>query len=226
MMRWLTDCRGVALPSLDTLITSPPPAIPTNPKQYTNDPLVPVSGVATNHIYSRLGFKYVPPVVLARREVLRRLLKAQRRLPHDFTIVVLDGWRSRMFQRELFEHYRALATDCTGYVADPDSAAGTPPHVTGGAFDITLAWRAEALGLGTDYDEFSPLAAPQAFEDDDSHPVVRDLRRMLSNALAAEGFVCDPLEWWHWSFGDAYWATRNSADEAMFGEIEPEPGLL
>ncbi|BDR54317.1 hypothetical protein KIMH_04280 [Bombiscardovia apis] len=30
-------------------------------------------------------------------------------------------------------------------------------------------------------------------------------RKLLADAMSAAGFVNYPSEWWHWSYGDAYW---------------------
>lgn len=40
---------------------------------------------------------------------------------------------------------------------------------------------------------------------------------MLSAALTAGGLVNYPTEWWHWSFGDRYWALATEADHAVYG---------
>lgn len=45
-------------------------------------------------------------------------------------------------------------------------------------------------------------------------------RRMLSGALTAVGLVNYPTEWWHWSFGDRYWALATEADHAVYGPRE------
>ncbi len=36
-------------------------------------------------------------------------------------------------------------------------------------------------------------------------------RDILTRALSAAGLVNYPTEWWHWSFGDCYWALATQA---------------
>jgi D-alanyl-D-alanine dipeptidase len=40
--------------------------------------------------------------------------------------------------------------------------------------------------------------------------------------MTEAGFVNYPLEWWHWSYGDKYWA-RVSAATAVYGDVAEEP---
>lgn len=43
---------------------------------------------------------------------------------------------------------------------------------------------------------------------------------MLNAALTAAGLVNYPTEWWHWSYGDRYWALATGADHALYGPKE------
>jgi len=38
--------------------------------------------------------------------------------------------------------------------------------------------------------------------------------------MEAAGFVNYPTEWWHWSFGDRYWAFCAGEHEAIYGACE------
>ncbi len=37
-------------------------------------------------------------------------------------------------------------------------------------------------------------------------------RKILINCLERAGFINYPTEWWHWSYGDCYWAFMNNCD--------------
>lgn len=157
-------------------------------------------------MYRELGLVHAQGPPLVRAGLLDRLVRASAGLPDGYDLLVLDGWRSVDLQREVREHYaEASGGDVGAYVADPDGVAD-PPHTTGGAVDLTLAWQGHGLALGTDYDDFSVRAHPHALED--GGPPSRDaaLRRLLHQALTGVGLVVHPLEWWHWSYGDAVWA--------------------
>jgi zinc D-Ala-D-Ala dipeptidase len=53
-----------------------------------------------------------------------------------------------------------------------------------------------------------------------AHPVADDARRhrdILAQAMDAAGFINYPQEWWHWSYGDRYWAFQTSAEATLYG---------
>ena len=37
--------------------------------------------------------------------------------------------------------------------------------------------------------------------------------------LGVVGLVNYPTEWWHWSYGDRYWALISGADAALYGPV-------
>jgi zinc D-Ala-D-Ala dipeptidase len=223
-MKWLIDCANLAIPPQRELpILRAPRALHTGiPVKDNEEPLVPLAGAIRLHpVYSWLGFKHVPAVPRVRAGVLERLRRASGRLPADFELVVIDGHRLRAFQVELLTYYRAesaQALSTARYIADPYSDAVAPPHTTGGAVDLTLGWRGAVLGLGTDFDAFCAESAPAALENA-AGGTARDLRRLLATVLQAEGMVPLDTEWWHWSYGDQYWASVTAAPVAVYGEI-------
>ena len=118
----------------------------------------------------------------------------------------------------LREDLATASTSPAGFVSDPWSNAPVPPHTTGGAVDLTRGWRGAVLGLGTDFDAFLPDSAPAALEGE-AGSIARDLRRLLASLLHAEGMTVIGSEWWHWSYGDQYWAARTGAPAAISDEI-------
>lgn len=226
-MKWLIDCNDLAVPAAGDL-----PSIRATEWvgadiviSEIGEPLVLVAGELRVHpVYSWLGFDHVPPDIRVRSGVLDRLVRASRYLPADFDIVVIDAHRTRAFQAELLAYYQAHSEQSladSGYVSDPYSRARVPPHATGGAVDLTLGWRGAVLGLGTDFDSFSSLAAPAALEDGGPGKA-RDLRRLLASVLSPQGMVPIDTEWWHWSYGDQFWADATGHATAVYGEILPE----
>jgi D-alanyl-D-alanine dipeptidase len=191
-----------------------PPAF-RHPSADTGEPLTAVTAVDTFDAYGALNI--LPPRTLrVRASVEQRLADAQALLPKGFQLIVLDGWRSLAEQATLIEHYAAAGAE---YVASIDSNSMRPPHVTGGAVDVTLAYRGKPLALGTDYDSFNPSAHLCAFESIDG--IVRRLRRVLASAMLGGGFAPYPYEWWHWSFGDDVWAQFTQHGAVLY-EVIPE----
>jgi len=82
-----------------------------------------------------------------------------------------------------------------GYIADHSG------HSRGATIDLTLAdcrhGRCQPLDMGTDFDLFDPRANTDSPE---VTPAQRANRQRLVRAMAAEGFVNYPMEWWHFTF--------------------------
>ncbi|MFC8276353.1 M15 family metallopeptidase [Streptomyces sp. NPDC057271] len=103
-----------------------------------------------------------------------------------------------------------------GHQADPADA----PHASGAAADLTLCTvEGAALWMGSaPLDTRSPrrhTAAP------DVDPVAAENRRHLRNAMTRAGFINYPAAWWHWSYGDGYWAWVRGARSAGYGPARP-----
>ena len=70
--------------------------------------------------------------------------------------------------------------------------------------------------MGTAFDAFTPLAATAALEGEDC-PVAAN-RRLLYTAMTAVGFTNYPEEWWHYDYGDLFWAAMTGKD-ALYASI-------
>lgn len=182
----------------------PPIALPTSrqPCLGLDDAVEVVEGLETLDAYDALGILQARSLRL-RTEVARRIRLAQSKLPAGYRLVVLDGWRRQSEQRALLDHYSRLGPT-ESFVAALSADAMRPPHTTGGAVDLTLAWEARPLALGTDFDAFTDLAHLHAFEGVDGRE--RRLRRLLAAVMSTAGFSPYESEWWHWSYGDDVWA--------------------
>jgi len=223
-MKWLVDSSDVAVnlpPQSPVLMADRRTSAPEIRIEECGEQLVEVSDrLLTYWVYSWLGFSHLPPKLVLREGVIERLVSANELLPEEFELVVIDGWRPREFQKELLRYYEDIyKIDVRGFVSEPDTKA-VPPHTTGGAVDLTLAWRGAPLGLGTDFDAFTAAAASDAMESEEGHdPMVRNLRRLLGRVLRQAGLVPYPLEWWHWSYGDQLWAATQKMPCAAYGEM-------
>ena len=103
------------------------------------------------------------------------------------------------------------------YVSPPEIA----PHSAGAAIDLTLCGSdGTELDLGTPVNASPEQSAGACYTH---HPSVggeaRRNRATLSGALRAAGLVNYPTEWWHWSYGDRYWAMTASAPCAIYGAV-------
>lgn len=155
--------------------------------------------------YRRAGWQSAVPDCWLRRSVAERLGRVADDLPERWGLAVFDGWRPFDLQVEL---YRAAYTDPNlppGFFAEPDDdLLRPPPHLSGGAVDLTLTVDGIPLGPGTDFDDLTPLARTAALEHQPGPN--RDVRRFLNQVMASKGFVVFDGEWWHFEYGTRRWA--------------------
>ncbi len=165
-----------------------------------------------------------------RAGVLDRLRVAQAALPDGLHLLIVEGYRPMALQRAYFAEYIAelqelhpdrSADDVAGlasrYIAPPEVA----PHPAGAAVDLTLCTTEGAeLDLGTAVNASPEVSSGGCYSA--SPNVVgtaRANRDLLAGVLTASGLVNYPTEWWHWSYGDRYWAHATGASHARYAAV-------
>ncbi len=197
----------------------------------SEEPLVPASPCPhwiTWPVYYKQGLAGALPEVWLRQGVYDRLLLAARALPGEVQLVLLDGWRPKSVQMQLFEDIRQqVALDNPGleaaeveritlqFAARPSDDRQSPsPHITGGSVDVTLADReGRMLDMGSRFDEPSERSWTAA----DVGAAQRQRRRMLADAMGQAGFTNLPSEWWHFDYGNWVWAWYSDQPAALYG---------
>ena len=101
------------------------------------------------------------------------------------------------------------------FVSPPlwDKTAG-PVHTTGGAIDLTIVDKnGNELDMGTGFDCFKDTANTNYFELNNINEEVKNNRRLLYTVMTEAGFTNLPTEWWHFDYGNKFWAfyTKNDA---------------
>lgn len=217
---FLQSPKGIILPAQPPIQVYPEGVNPrtVNVGESTN-PMVNINDkINVKNVYNDFDLTYRESLML-REEVLHKLLQAEANLPHGYSFTILDGYRNRIFQLELLTYYTNLYPELKeGYVSDPQDGNLVPPHTTGGAVDLTLAFEGQPLALGTDYDSFDEKAWIDALERESPESVENNLRRLMYKVLTAEGFAPYPLEWWHWSYGDQWWAAFYNKPSSLYPE--------
>ena len=166
----------------------------------------------------------------ARRGVAARLATADEALPPGVRLFVVEAFRSPQSQLAIHATYSAqlrrarpaatadeIAELASRYVAPLEVA----PHVAGAAVDVTLIDDAgRELPMGTAVDA-TPEESDGActFDAPAIGAEARANRMILAAALGGAGLVNYPTEWWHWSFGDRYWAYVTGIDHAVYGPV-------
>jgi zinc D-Ala-D-Ala dipeptidase len=203
------------------------PGVATLPIQECGEPLVDLRDTEAIRLDARLAdergaFAHV------RLSVADRLTAAQCELPRGLRLLIVEGYRPQSLQEEYFTSSMCriaranpnwprhrVYTEAATYVAPPDVA----PHVTGGAVDLTLCTvDGVEVAMGTELNATPPEHGTECFT---ASPQIdaeaRHNRALLIDAMTAAGFVNYPSEWWHWSYGDRYWAFATSAIHAHYG---------
>ncbi len=144
------------------------------------------------------------------------------------TFRITDAFRPIALQRKYYHEIRnklimdgfegdELKQRVAWVIADPDLI---PPHVTGAAVDLTLAFveTGKDLNMSTQVDDV---------ENDKIymwHPELtleeKQNRMLLYEVLTSAGFVSCAGEWWHFSFGDQEWAWRTGNEYAVYGIVQ------
>jgi zinc D-Ala-D-Ala dipeptidase len=163
----------------------------------------------------------------ARETVADRLAVADTFLPVGVRLHVVEGLRPVESQQEIWDRYRAelerlhpgMSPDEVHVLASRFvSPIEVAPHVAGAAVDLTLMGAHGPLDLGTPVDA-TPEQSNGAcfFAATNITREARTNRALLADVLTSAGLVNYPTEWWHWSYGDRYWAFLENHPTALYG---------
>ncbi|MFL6155806.1 MAG: M15 family metallopeptidase, partial [Marmoricola sp.] len=165
---------------------------------------------------------------LVRAGLASRLADASALLPAGISLRVVEGHRTVADQQTTIARYSAeicllhpgiSATDLARLTSRFVSPVAVAPHVAGAAVDLTLVDACgEDLDLGTAIDATPEQSGGRCYSGSDAISAdARANRDLLAGALTAAGLVNYPTEWWHWSYGDRYWALATGAAHAPYG---------
>lgn len=176
-----------------------------------------------------------------RETVYKKLIKAQSLLPKGLHFCLYEGYRSLSLQKALFDERFAKVkkqhpgwspeqlfnetTKLVSPVINLDGSPNIPPHSTGGAIDVYLLNdKGEAINMGIhpkDWmsdttGELSLTASTKISKEAQKN------RLIMNHVLEAVGFVNYPTEYWHWSYGDRYWAYHQHKQHAVYSSYKPK----
>ncbi|WP_214105772.1 M15 family metallopeptidase [Acrocarpospora catenulata] len=200
------------------------PAISRMPIEESGEVLIDLRTVQALRVDSRMADTGTAYAHL-RVSVVDRLVTAQSLLPPGLHFLIVEGFRPIELQARYFDaHVDRLRVTHPGqdhdwyhrrasrYISPPEVA----PHVAGAAVDLTLCDAdGTELWLGTEVNDTDTEACHTASTEISAEAAAR--RRILSAALIAVDLVNYPTEWWHWSYGDRYWACVTGASAARYG---------
>ena len=166
--------------------------------------------------------------VLLRKNVALRLYKIADRLPDDLYIKIYSAYCSRIKLYEIWKNElekmelenpnvgRAkLLSQLKHKVKSPDASMGG--HDTGAAVDLALCYAdGKELDYGTKYHEKNTGLVTLTKEQ-------KSNQKYLLRLMKSQDFVQHPGQWWHYSYGDRYWAAyKGKRLGAFYGSAEIE----
>lgn len=174
-----------------------------------------------------------------RKSVYDKLVQAQKTLPNGLLFCLYEAYRSLSLQQMLFENrYKEIKSKHTDYsedeifdetikmvspVINKDKSINIPPHSTGAAADVYLIdSNGEAIEMGIHPKDWL-LDTEDALSISDSQVISEEAkknRKIMSQALTQVGFVNYPTEYWHWSYGDRYWAYFQKQPHAIYDTVK------
>jgi D-alanyl-D-alanine dipeptidase len=219
----VTDIEEIILKSVDKV-----------PVKDNEEPLVNLKQECPNviiaiHPQSRKLQKLPEGTAYLRKGAARRLRKAQQSLARGYHLVIWEAHRPLNVQKDMYNKYHTylktrnptwsedrLESETRKFVAPPK---GVPPHSTGGTVDLSIIGPDKnELDMGTKYLKFDEKTHMD-FEELDEQ--VKLNRIQLTMVMEDAGFVNYPLEWWHWSYGDKYWAHVSGKRFSIYGSCLP-----
>ncbi|MBX9447225.1 M15 family metallopeptidase [Dickeya chrysanthemi] len=170
------------------------------------------------------------PVFKVRESVAERLTRAANLLPDDYGFIIKESFRPVSMQKFYFNRrlkrlaaeyltlsHEELVRLTSEFVAPPNVAG----HPTGGAIDLLLCLSGKICDMGSEYDMdiASSNGKCMSFCENISEKAQKN-RNIMFSVLSANGFVNYPFEWWHWSYGDKYWAAMTNAQFALYDYVK------
>lgn len=168
---------------------------------------------------------------LVRKSVADKLIEAQKNLPPKIHFLIIEGYRPVSLQKEYFQEYlkelresypnwnkKKIYQEAIKYVAPSDII---PPHTTGGAIDLTLVTnKNKEIDMGTPLNASPDETRKTCFTfARNVSKISKKNRKILINAMSKAGFINYPTEWWHWSYGDRYWAYFKKQKHSFYNKI-------
>jgi len=167
---------------------------------------------------------------LVRSELATRLESARAALPSGICLRVVEGYRPAYRQQAIIVRYSAEISAVRPGIGESElrvlasryvAPLAVAPHVAGAAVDVTLVDSSgRELDLGTPIDATPEQSGGRCyFAAEGISREARANRDLLARVLCREGLVNYPTEWWHYSYGDRYWALATGASAALYGPV-------
>lgn len=164
-----------------------------------------------------------------RKAVARKICQAKKYLPKGMTFIIESAWRPQHVQKRIYNDFmrslskkhpswprKRIVKEVEKYVASYRIGKYSSGHMTGGAVDLRLLKNGRRVSMKSSklsYQENSKSFQPKLPK------YIQQNRQIMAEALKKAGLSNYPKEFWHWSYGDIWWARRNKKRVAIYGVI-------
>lgn len=173
-----------------------------------------------------------------RKTVYEKLCKVQNDLPKGLYIRLYEGFRSLEVQQLLFEDvYQTTAkrlpnvtpaelfretTRLVSPVINLDGTKNIPTHSTGGAVDVEIVTEeGELIDMGMEAKDWNNVDPDLCLTHcNQISKTAQANRLLLLKIMESHEFINYPTEWWHFSYGDRYWAYHQTTKQAIYGSAD------
>lgn len=195
-----------------------------------NEPLVDIKKLCPNLVID-IGKQRMKKEKTAylRKTVAEMIWRAKNELPKGMTFIIGDAWRPQYVQIEIMKWFikrfskkypnwseAKIIKEVEKYVAPSDGKYASG-HMTGGAVDLRLLKNGKKVPMKSSkltYQENAKSFQPKLPK------YIQKNREVMFTALKKAGLSNYPKEYWHWSYGDIWWAKRNKKRTAIYGIIK------
>ena len=188
---------------------------------FDDEPLVALQHprIRTLKCYWEAGWENALDGCWIRESVAKKLYAIAEELPDRWGLGIFDAWRPLALQNELFKAASEDPLIPEELFAKPSSdPVAPPPHLTGGAVDLTFTVDNVPLAPGSGFDDITPAARADFLEEIPGFN--RDFRRFLYWMMRSQNFIVFREEWWHFEFGTRRWGALTE-NKATFGVASP-----
>ena len=164
-----------------------------------------------------------------RKTVAKMVYQAKSHLPKGMTFIIGSAWRPQYIQKRIFQQFvkelirkypswskSKIIKEAEKYIA-PSRGKYASGHMTGGAVDLRLWKNNRKVPMKSSkltYQENAKSFQPKL-------PVyIQKNRKIMFNALRKAGLTNYLKEFWHWSYGDIWWAKRNKKKIVIYGVVK------
>ncbi len=169
------------------------------------------------------------PYLPVRKTVAEKLVNVGKRLKAvdpNYKLLVAYAFREMRIQQayfdEVFEVFKDQFDDELELYERIHERVAVPTvagHPTGGAVDVAIydESKGDIVDFGTALDDLTTDLIYYAAEDISDEAKAN--RKLLRDAMMAEGFAPYDGEWWHFCYGDKEWAFYYKKDRALYDQV-------